>query len=225
MNETCRPKLKLAHQAWLDEMQETYGAAQTLMRAATKRMSGYAVNLADADAHALALIQVEQYERAVYARLLQWAQHWTHSAELYSDHCVEPLDPPTTAPAPGAPDVESEAPAAPAEGDERRLRARPDQAQDLLRAIQQSFKEEVIPWVQAYAEVSYNFRSGRLSVFGGIKGEVYAGVGKSASSPASTSAPSATASWTPAGGSARARPSAPARSSSRSSRTRSTSRS
>ena len=36
----------------------------------------------------------------------------------------------------------------------------------------------MIPWVQAYAEVSYNFRSGRLSVFGGVKGEADGGVGK-----------------------------------------------
>ena len=35
MNETCRPKLRIAHQAWRDELQETYGAAQTLVRAAT----------------------------------------------------------------------------------------------------------------------------------------------------------------------------------------------
>ena len=36
----------------------------------------------------------------------------------------------------------------------------------------------MIPWVQAYSEVSYNFRSGRLSVFGGVKGEADGVVGK-----------------------------------------------
>ena len=179
MNETCRPKLRIAHQAWRDELQETYGAAQTLVRAATRRMSGYAVNLADPDAHALALLQVTQYERAVYARLLQWAQHWTHSAQLYADHCVEPLDPPSSAPAVGAPDAESEAACSPF------LKAisgvwelGPTKLKVSCERIQQSFKEEVIPWVQAYAEVSYNFRSGRLSVFGGVKGEADGGVGK-----------------------------------------------
>ena len=179
MNETCRPKLRIAHQAWRDELQETYGAAQTLVRAATRRMSGYAVNLADPDAHALALLQVTQYERAVYARLLQWAQHWTHSVQLYSDHCVEPLDPPSTAPLVGAPDAESEAACSPF------LKAisgvwelGPTKLKVSCERIQQSFKEEVIPWVQAYAEVSYNFRSGRLSVFGGVKGEADGGVGK-----------------------------------------------
>ena len=179
MNETCRPKLRIAHQAWRDELQETYGAAQTLVRAATRRMSGYAVNFADPDAHALALLQVSQYERAVYSRLLQWAQHWTHSVQLHSDHCVEALDPPSTAPGADAPGAESEAACSPF------LKAisgvwelGPTKLKVSCERIQQSFKEEVIPWVQAYAEVSYNFRSGRLSVFGGVKGEADGGVGK-----------------------------------------------
>ena len=179
MNETCRPKLRIAHQAWRDEMQETYGAAQTLVRAATRRMSGYAVNLADPDAHALALLQVTQYERAVYARLLQWAQHWTHSAQLYADHCVEPLDPPSSAPASARPTPTSEAACSPL------LKAisgvwelGPTKLKVSCERIQQSFKAEVIPWVQAYSEVSYNFRSGRLSVFGGVKGEADGVVGK-----------------------------------------------
>ena len=139
-------------------------------------MSGYAVNFADPDAHALALLQVTQYERAVYARLLQWAQHWTHSAQLHADHCVEPLDPPSSAPAVGAPDAESEAACSPF------LKAisgvwelGPTKLKVSCERIQQSFKAEVIPWVQAYSEVSYNFRSGRLSVFGGVKGEADGG--------------------------------------------------
>lgn len=179
MNETCRPKLRIAHQAWRDELQETYAAAQTLTRAASKRMSGYAANLADQDANALALLQVSQFERAVYGRLLQWAQHWTHSVQLHADHCVEPLDPPVADPAVGAPDVEAEA------GCSGLLKAisgtwelGPTKIKINCERFQQSFKEEVIPWVQAYADVTYNFRTGELSVFGGAKGEISGGGGK-----------------------------------------------
>jgi hypothetical protein len=179
MNETCRPRLKLAHQAWLDQIQETYDAAQVLQRAASKRMSAYAANLADEDANALALIGVEQYERAVYGSLLQWAQHWTHSAELFSDHCVEPLDPPASETVPGAPDVESDGNCS------GLLKAMsgvfelgPMKLKISCERIQQSFKQEVIPWVQAYAEVTYDIRHGKLTVFGGTKGEVSAGVAK-----------------------------------------------
>jgi hypothetical protein len=179
MNETCRPKLRLAHQAWRDEMQETYAAAQTLVRAATRRLSGYAVNLADPDAHALALLQVSQYERAVYGRLVQQAQHWTHSVQLHSDHCVEPLDPPSTAPVVDGPEAASEAACSPfLKAISGSWELGPTKLKVSCERIQQSFKEEVIPWVQAYAEVSYNFRSGRLSVFGGVKGEASGGVGK-----------------------------------------------
>jgi tetratricopeptide (TPR) repeat protein len=181
MNETCRPALRLAHQGWLDQIQDTYDAAQVLTRAASKRMSAYAANLADEDANALALIQVEQYERAVYGRVLQWAQHWTHSAELYSDLCVEPLDPPANEAVPGAPDVASDGACS------GLLKAMsgvfelgPMKLKISCERIQQSFKEEVIPWVQAYAEVTYDIRHGKLTVFGGTKAEISAGVAKGA---------------------------------------------
>jgi tetratricopeptide (TPR) repeat protein len=181
MNDTCRPKLKLAHQTWLDQIQETYDAAQTFTRAATKRMSGYAANLADEDAHALGLIQIEQFERAVYGRVLQWAQHWTHSVELHKDHCVEALEPATGDPTAPAPGVESEAACS------GLLKAMsgvfelgPMKLKISCERIQQSIKEEVIPWVQAYAEVTYDIRHGKLTVFGGTKGEISAGVGKGA---------------------------------------------
>jgi hypothetical protein len=179
MNDTCRPKLRIAHQAWRDELQETYAAAQTLVRAATRRLSGYAVNFADPDAHALALLQVSQHERAVYGRLLQWAQYWTHSVQLHADHCVEPLDPPSAAPAVDAPEVASDAACSPfLKAISGAWALGPMKLKVSCERIQQSFKAEVIPWVQAYSEVSYNFRSGRLSVFGGVKGEADAGVGK-----------------------------------------------
>ncbi len=180
LSDKCRPALRLDHQAWVDEMQELYDLGAAYHRALSKRMSGYATNLSDADARAEALLQIEALELGLYSLIQQQAQFWTHYANLNRTWCVEGVEPPTaTTPEAADPDAE--------EGCSPALKAMrgvfelgPTKLKISCDFIQQSIKWEEVPWLQAYAEVKYDFRMGKLSVFGGTKAEVPAGVAKGA---------------------------------------------
>jgi hypothetical protein len=176
----CRPALRTAHQTWLDQIQDSYDAAQTYFRALSKRMSGYAANLADEDAYAQALLQITELERSTFALIEQPALFWTINVGIYKADCVDQPEETTTAPtAAAAPDGPG-ACAAGLKSISVVAELGPTKVKINCEKVTQSIKWEVIPWLQAFAEVGYEQRSGKLTVMVGSKGELPLGTAKGA---------------------------------------------
>ncbi|HEX8101574.1 MAG TPA: hypothetical protein VF533_03105 [Solirubrobacteraceae bacterium] len=179
MRESCGPALNIAHQTWLDQMQDAYAAAQVHVGAYSKRYSGIAAHLADPDAFGEAMIGVEDQELGSYASFVQLAFHWTHEVGLHANECVE--DPEPLNPDPGAPPA--------AEGDSCNERTKaislvaelgPSKVKINCERVQQSLKLEAMPWLFAFAEGTFEYRTGRLTICAGAKGEPSVGVAKGA---------------------------------------------
>lgn len=174
----CKPALNIAHQAWLDEMSELQGLYDSYFAALSLRESGYATNLGDDDSYQLALEQIRQTEGSLYHALVADAQIWSQSVYLFKDHCVD-------APVVGT-DSGAESGAAGGEGacsgSLKALSGVIELGDFKLKIsctrIQASIKEQVIPWVQAFAEVTYDIRAGSLTTLVGSKGEISGGGAK-----------------------------------------------
>jgi hypothetical protein len=175
MQKTCRPALRLAHQTWLDQMQDTHDAAQRYVRAVSKRMSGYAAHLADEDAHGEAMLAIESVERSTYGLVYSPAHHWVHPATLYVEECVAEPDAPSGGPDGAAPVADSGMCGTGLKTINVVATLGPTKLKVNCERVQQSIKLEVMPWLQAYADVTYNTRTGKVSIFAGSKGEISGG--------------------------------------------------
>jgi hypothetical protein len=170
MNETCRPALTAAHTQWRGLMSEAQTLADAYLVELSSRMSAYAANLADPDAHRRIILQIEGIERSTYALLVQQAQFWTTSERLHEDYCVTPVEVPPTPAAPGEPDGAS--PGACQDPLQRISIAAtlgPTKIKINCEQVKQELAIDVIPALQAFGEVSLNFRTGKVTFFAGSK--------------------------------------------------------
>lgn len=171
MNRTCRPKLNLAHQAYVDELAELHALGENLLTVWSKRMSGLAANLIDEEAHRKALLHVEAIEMGIYAGIVQQAGAWTHYERLFAPECVEPL--PDEVLNPPDESAGAESPGACQQGLKNlSLKASlgPTSLKVSCERIEQSFSKEVIPLLHVFVDVKFDFRSGHVSVWAGVKG-------------------------------------------------------
>jgi hypothetical protein len=170
IHRTCVPALVSAHDRWRTLIAQAQNLANNYFRTWSKLMTGIAANLIDEEAHALALNHVDGLERDVYALLVQQAGFWSHNVNLQRDHCVddlppEILDPPTNDPveSPGACESGLKA---------LSLKATlgPTSLKINCERIEQSFSKEVIPFLHVFVDVKFDFRTGNVSAWVGVKG-------------------------------------------------------
>ena len=170
IHRTCVPALVSAHDRWRTTIAQAQNAANSYFRIWSKKMTGVAANLIDEEAHALALNHIDGLERDVYALLVQQAWFWSHNVNLFRDHCVdelpaEILNPPTNDPveSPGACQAGLKA---------LSLKATlgPTSLKINCERIEQSFSQEVIPFLHVFVDVKFDFRTGNVSAWVGVKG-------------------------------------------------------
>lgn len=169
MNAQCRPALVGAHSQWRVMISELQNAANEWMALVSQQMSAIAANLEEESAHELLMLQIESLERGQYGLIVQQAHYWALQARIHEHHCVEPLPeevpeaegPPDAASAGNCPDVLKTI--------SYKFALGPSEVKVNCEKIQQEFSTEVLPLVNAFAEVSYDFRSGTMTVVAGSK--------------------------------------------------------
>jgi hypothetical protein len=170
INDSCRPALVEQHIRWRTTILKAQDKANRYFEVWSKLMTGYAANLIDEEAHQLALNHIDGLERNVYALLVQRAQYWSHNVNLTRDHCVEPL-PTEVLEAPANVDVQS--PGA-CEAGLKNLSLKASLGPTSLKVscerIEQSFSAEVIPLLHVFVDVKFDFRTGNVSFWAGVKG-------------------------------------------------------
>jgi tetratricopeptide (TPR) repeat protein len=178
MRELCRPALRLAHQEWVDHMQEAYDLSAAYYRALSLRMTGYASHFSDPDAVARVKLSIEAIENNLISRLVLDATFWTNAVKTHSNYCVEAPD---TQPAeqPEAPAVEAGGPCPPTiQAISGVLEVGPVEVKINCDEIEIEAVAGGNAWVKGFGEVNYSFSSGRLTVLAGSKAEVKLGVAK-----------------------------------------------
>ena len=176
MRARCRPGLRIAHQTWLDQIQEAYDVSAARHRAVSRRMSAFAAHLADPDAHARAMQEIVDEERAAAHGIVGEIFTWTHDVNLYADYCVEP-DPPAADPdAPGAPAAAGNAcsPFLAALSGVNKLGPLTVKINCEKIEIGGGI-ESGLPWLEAFGEIVIDPRAGSLTIVGGSAGKVGAG--------------------------------------------------
>lgn len=176
MNATCIPELNGYHSDWRAMLSELQNLANEYFAVRSERMSAYASNLLDEEAHRLALLSIEQTEQSTYALIVQQAQMWTHYEKLFEEECVEWQPLPVEDPEDPA-GASSNGPC-PKDIAAMNLVANvgPTKVKITCEKVQQEVSHEVLPLLHAFAEVSFEFKSGRTTVFFGSKGEGKLGV-------------------------------------------------
>jgi|GEM_PF-5610309 len=170
INSSCRPALTSAHIRWRTRILAAQDKANHYFEVWSRRMTGYAANLIDEEAHQLALVHIDGLERGIYALLVQQAQFWSHNVNLARSHCVEPLPAEVLNP-PANEDVES--PGA-CEAGLKNLSLKASLGPTSLKVscerIEQSFSAEIIPLLHVFVDVKLDFRTGNVSFWAGSKG-------------------------------------------------------
>jgi hypothetical protein len=178
MSELCRPALRLAHQEWVDHMQEAYDLSAADYRVLSRRISGYAAHFSDPDALAKAKLTIESIENTLVNGLVLEATFWTNATKNHADYCV---DAPDTEPAeqPDAPVVEA---GGPCPSTIKAISAVLEVGPAKIKVNCDEIKIEATwggnAWIKAFGEVTYKFSSGRLTVLAGSKAEAKLGVAK-----------------------------------------------
>jgi tetratricopeptide (TPR) repeat protein len=169
MRERCVPALKTAHAEWLDKMEELHALAADHHRERSRLMSAIAAHIKDADRHALALLQIAQLESGAFHLVQQQGFFWTHESNLRKDYCIESEDPSVP--------VEDEQPEDP-EGSGcpealKPLNAVLDVGVGALKVNCEEiqFEVETKGWIAGFAEFSYDYRAGKVSIFAGSKAQ------------------------------------------------------
>lgn len=169
INKTCRPALLEAHESWRQLMVHAQNHANSHFALWSKRMSAYAANLAEPDAHLLGLLQIDTAEQVDYGRLVQQAQIWTNHVRHYRDDCVAPVPPevlnPPTDWEPASP---GECPPA-LRGVNFRLKLGAVTAKVNCERVEVSVSQNVAPLLAVFADVKWDSRSGNISVWSGLK--------------------------------------------------------
>jgi len=175
MKRTCIPELSGVHSQWSVIIAEMQTAGDAWMEAVSTRISAVAANLADADAHRLLILLVESLESSAYAALDQEARWWTQNERIWADYCVTP--------------AEAEPIPAPADGSGNSKGGCPPELKSFnivlplgdtsikgnCEKITVNISQETLPLLKAFAEFSYDFRSGTTTYVVGTQGGLEAG--------------------------------------------------
>ena len=176
MTSKCRPALSHTHAQWRTLLGEAHTVGEEYVALASRRVSAYASNLSDDAAHDLALLQVTELERIVYSRIVEAAMSLTGLEKTWAQTCVIEPDPAPEPEVPGVPKPASEGP-----------------CPELLRSttfnlelgvskikvncdkITQTFDSEVVPWLSAFVDLTWDIRTGQFTAFAGSKGQLKLG--------------------------------------------------
>ena len=176
MNATCRPALTAAHTQWRGLMSEIETLLEQHLVEYSSRVSALASNLEDEEAHRLLLLDIEFAEVALYTGLVRDAEYWTHHEQMYHEECVEPLETQTLVPGQPEP-VQSSGPCPPQIAAMNWVAVLgPTKMKVTCEKVTQEISHEVLPLLHVFGEVSYEFRTGKLTFFAGSKGEGKLGV-------------------------------------------------
>ena len=176
MNATCRPALTAAHTQWRGLMGEMESALQQHLAERSKRVSALASNLEDEEAHRLMLLSIQSAEATQYGWLVQQAWHWTRYEQMYEEECVAPLEVPAVEPGQPEP-VQTSGPCPPHIAAMNWVAILgPTKMKVTCEKVTQEISHEVLPLLHVFGEVSYEFRTGKLTFFAGSKGEGKLGV-------------------------------------------------
>ena len=170
MREQCIPALRLAHQTWVDQVNDVWRAADARHRLFAKRVSGIGANLVGAPANGLVRTIIEEDEHALYFSARTTVIGWTVPVKAFADHCV-------SAPEPAPATEQGTAAAADAcpqalKGVNVVAKAGAFSLKVSCESIQFGGKLEAMPWLAGFAEATYDPRAGRITVFAGSKGEI-----------------------------------------------------
>ncbi|NYJ00715.1 tetratricopeptide (TPR) repeat protein [Nocardioides thalensis] len=170
MNRTCRPALTQAHHQWVQDIDALQEAGDHWLEVESKRMSGIAANILDEEAHRIAMLAIEAQEQEIYAVLVQWARDWTRWEKVNERLCVTPLEA----------EVETSPDAATADAPDCLESGRnklsliaklgPTKLKINCEKVEQQLSVEVLPLLNVFVDVIYDFKTGRLTVFAGSKG-------------------------------------------------------
>lgn len=172
MNIRCRPALDDEHGEWRVMMQELQALSDELLAIMSEKMSGLAANLDNPDAHRLVMLTIEDTENAIYGSMVQQAQHWTHYEKLFADHCVEPKPAPVWPDPPTAPDATGRTCKEAFDKLSFKVTMGPSTAKINCEEIEFGVSTKIIPLINLYVDVKYEFRTGKMTVWGGVKGSV-----------------------------------------------------
>lgn len=176
MNELCRPALTAAHTQWRGLMSEIETLLEQHLVEYSSRVSALASNLEDEEAHRLLLLNIKFAEVALYTGLVRDAEYWTSHEQMYHEECVEPLETQTLVPGQPEP-VQSSGPCPPQIAAMNWVAILgPTKMKVTCEKVTQEISHEVLPLLHVFGEVSYEFRTGKLTFFAGSKGEGKLGV-------------------------------------------------
>lgn len=168
MKRTCVPALEAAHEDWRTLMVEAQDHASAYFTLVSKRMSAYAANLAEPDAHLLGLLQIDAVEHGTYGGLVAQAQQWTHDVRLYRDHCVDPGSPEALDPPDDWEPTPAECPQA-LKGVNFRLKLGDVSVKVNCERVEVSVSQKINPLLAAFADIKWDSRSGNISMWSGLK--------------------------------------------------------
>ncbi|HJQ05074.1 MAG TPA: hypothetical protein VJ872_06500 [Nocardioides sp.] len=175
LNNRCQPELARLHTQWRGLLGEAQTVAAQYVAEASRRVSAIASNLSDDAAGEMVLLDVTGLERIEYSRLVESAMTWMNQEAVWKDDCVQQLDYTPPPPVQGVPQPGWDG-ACP----------------ELLRTvtftldlgvsqlavscdqITQSFATDT-PILSAFADLTWDIRSGQFTVFAGAKGQVKLG--------------------------------------------------
>ncbi|MDO9455974.1 hypothetical protein [Nocardioides sp.] len=171
----CRPALVDAHGRWRSAMGRLDTLSAEHLDIVSRLRSSIAANLDEPSAHELVLLGIAALERQHYDQLAHEALLWASAAATFADLCVEPA-PGTPEPTEDAPDVESQDPCTPGVAAIAfKTKLGPAEIKINCEKIQQELSAEVLPFLSAFGEVSYDFRAGAITVVVGAKTKVGGG--------------------------------------------------
>lgn len=176
MNKSCRPELSSAHSQWRGLMSELQTLGDAQMELVSQRMSAYASNLKDPDAHQLALLGIEQYEQTLYASLVQQANQWTNEEVTFQAECVDP-SPAEVLTAPDREQAKSKGACPPEIAPASLVFGLGGTTVKVsCEKVSAEISESVLPLIGLFGEVSYEFRSGKLTMVAGAQVSAELGV-------------------------------------------------
>ncbi|WP_244930060.1 CARDB domain-containing protein [Nocardioides sp. W7] len=169
MNDHCRPALRSEHQHWLALMQEYQDTENERIALLSQLMSSIAAHVAEPAGHDLIILGIERLEATTHTGIATRGWVWARDAQVRSDHCVEPL-PVEGVDAEDEPDAES---AGACSEEAKKISFKfglgPSEMKVNCEKVQQEFSAEVLPLLNAFAEISYDFRSGTMTIVAGSK--------------------------------------------------------
>ncbi len=170
MKAECRPELSGYHADFSVRLADLETIGQQYVDKLSTRMSAYAANIKSPQTRRLIELAIREAERDVFAAIVDAAQAWTHNEKVWEEYCVTPAQDQPDETEPGVPDPNS--PDACSSGLNKvsyNVDLGPTSVQVNCESIQQSFSVEALPFLYAFVEVTYDFRSGGLTVVAGSK--------------------------------------------------------